>query len=156
MMSLAYAERPARAALAASLAVNVFLLGFTMVRQLPLPEWHASPAARPERPGLFSMRTLEPLLNALPAADAALLRDAFLARRDEILAARRGFQEAMEPLRAEIRRDPVDPDRLKDAMETARYKRQQFLPIVEQVLLRAVPEMSPQGRQVLSNFHVAN
>lgn len=152
MIDIALLRRPLRLALAASLAVNLFLVavvGGQQIRRhlaspsgdLPVGFWSLDGSPAPQ---------VVQILAALPAGDAAVLREAIAAHREQLVAARAEFARAMQVVRTEIARTPVDGDRLRDAIEQARRARQAFGPMLQAILVTAVPRMSEQGRQVLS------
>jgi hypothetical protein len=84
-----------------------------------------------------------------------VLREVIAERREQLAAARAEFARAMQAVRAEIARTPVDADRLRDTIEQARRARQAFGPMLQAILVAAVPRMSEQGRQVLSQYPIS-
>jgi len=150
----ALTPRRLRLILGLSLALNLFLLAFVAGQR-----WRAHRLellAVQSGPGLMLSPDPEGALARLEAvlspADAAILRAAVAERLGPLLDARRGFVAAIARARAEVARDPVNPAALQDAIAEARRERQRFGPLLEALLLEAVPRMSPQGRRVLAQF----
>ncbi|MBR0681708.1 periplasmic heavy metal sensor [Roseomonas eburnea] len=148
--------RRLRLILGVSIALNLFLAAFVGGQR-----WRArglEMLALQPGPGLMEQGAPDPegtlahLVRALPPADAAILRASVRARMFELLDARRGFVEAAAAAREEVARDPVNPAALQAAIAEARRQRLRFGPLLEAVLLEAVPRMSPEGRRVLAQF----
>jgi uncharacterized membrane protein len=145
-----------RAILAVSIALNLFLVALVGAQR-----WRAVQQQRMavpvigalERRGLQDPQgTLQQLAGRLPRDDAALLLGASRERLAELLSARASFISAVEQAREEIARDPVDSFALQAAIAEARRQRQRLGPVLEDILLDAVPRMTPEGRRVLSQM----
>ncbi|GGJ35400.1 periplasmic heavy metal sensor [Neoroseomonas lacus] len=145
-----------RVFLAVSIALNLFLVALVGAQR-----WRAVHVQRIAMPavGLLEGRgiqdpegTLQQFGAGLSSDDAAILRGAVRARLGELLNARRGFVAAVERTREEIARDPIDPVALREAIVEARRQRQRFGPVLESILLDAVPRMTPEGRRALSRI----
>lgn len=143
-----------RGILVASVAVNLFLAAIVaaqgwqavQLRRMAVPAITAL-----ERQGLREPEgTLERLGAELSRDDAAILLGAARARLAALLSVKVDFAAAVEHARQEIVRDPVDPVRLRSAIAEARRQRQRFGPLLEDIVLDAVPRMSPEGRRMLS------
>jgi uncharacterized membrane protein len=149
-------QRPLRLALVASLAANLFLVavvGGQQIRrylaapgELPVGFWSPDGSPAPQ---------VVQILAALPASDAALLREAIAEHRERLAAARADFARAMQAVRGVIAQTPVDAERLRAAIEEARRARQAFGPMLQAILVTAVPRMSEQGRLVLSQYPIS-
>jgi uncharacterized membrane protein len=146
-----------RGILVVSIAVNLFLAALVgaqrwqavQLRRMAVPAISAL-----ERQGLQAPETtLERLGAALSRDDAAILLGAARARLGTLLSMKADFVAAAEHVRREIARDPVDPAGLRVAIAEARRQRQRFGPLLEDIVLDAVPRMSPEGRRVLSQVH---
>jgi uncharacterized membrane protein len=157
MIDAALTRSPVRIALVASLALNLLLIAVVGGQQLrrlvagfpvdePVGFWSEDGSPTP---------AVAQILAALPTGDAALLREAIAAHREQLAGIRAEFARAMQGVRAEIARTPADAERLREAIETARRARQAFGPILQAILLAAVPRMSEQGRQVLSQYRLS-
>jgi len=137
-----------------SIAMNLFLMALvgaqawraTQLRRMALPA-----ISEFERLGLQDPEgTVRRLGAGLSRDDAAILVGAARARIDALLGVKADFVAAVEHARAEVARDPVDSAALRSAIEEARRQRQRFGPLLEDILLDAVPRMSPQGRRELA------
>jgi uncharacterized protein YhaN len=143
-----------RVILAVSIALNLFLVALVGAQR-----WRAVQVQRMATPAIGlgegrGMRdpegTLQEFLARLSPSDAAILQAVARARLGELLNARRDFVSAVERARAEIGRDSIDLTALREAMAEARRQRQRFGPLLEGILLDAVPRMTPEGRRALS------
>lgn len=148
-----------RAILTVSIALNLFLLAIVGAQR-----WRVLHMQRMSLPvsSLVEGRaiqdpegTLQDYLHGLSPQDAAILEGATRARLGEILNARREFTAAIERARVEIARDPVDPAAVRAAIVEARQQRQRFGPVLEGILIDAVPRMSVEGRRTLAQAHRA-
>jgi hypothetical protein len=142
-----------------SIALNLFLVALVgaqgwqaiQLRRMAVPAISAL-----ERQGLQDPEgTLERLGGQLSRDDAAILLGAARARLGALLSVQADFVAAVERTRAEIARDPIDPDGLRAAIAEARRQRQRFGPLLEDILLDAVPRMTPDGRRVVSQMRGA-
>lgn len=143
-----------RAILAVSIALNLFLGALVGAQR-----WRAVQLQRLATPavGLVEGRgiqdpegTLQEFLARLSPDDAAILQGAARARLGALMNARRDFVAAAQRTREAIVRDPVDPAAVREAIAEARRQRQRFGPLLEDILLDAVPRMTPEGRRVLA------
>lgn len=145
-----------RGILVVSIAVNLFLVALVgaqrwqavQLRRMAMPAISAL-----EKQGLREPETmLEQLGAGLSRDDAAILLGAARARLRALLSVKADFASAVERAREEIARDPVDPAGLRSAIAEARRQRQRFGPLLEDIVLDAVPRMTPEGRRVLSQM----
>lgn len=125
--------------LIASLALNVFLgaaMGTHFFRG-PKP---------PPRPGTIILDMAE----ALPEADARILRQAYDARRSELEVdnSRRGFEEMHQALSAE----PFDPAAFLQVTGEFRARQDHMHRVTSEILADALPRLSPEGRKRLAEF----
>jgi uncharacterized membrane protein len=127
-----------------SVALNIFLAGF-LLAQL----W--SGHAQPEPEALAPREILRELTRQLPPADAEYLRRAFISRVPELVRLRREARTASEQVRADIGAVPLDTGKLRAAFEATRAAREKLRPLIEQALLEALPQMSDEGRRILSH-----
>jgi len=141
-----------RVILAVSIALNLFLVALVGAQR-----WRAVQRMATSVSGLIEAQgmhdpegTLQDFVARLSRDDAAILQSAARARMGELLKARRDFVAAVQRTRAEIARDPVDPTGVREAISEARRQRQRFGPLLEGILLDAVPRMTPEGRRALS------
>jgi uncharacterized membrane protein len=146
-MSLAHAlsspgAPTARYWLFGSLALNLFLIGIAsalLIREPEIP--NRSIGARIER-----------LASTLPPSDADKLRGEFIAKRDAVNGSRSAYDKARDGIRAVLRREPFDTTAMGDAMTKARAARQEFDQVMHGIMIKAAGEMSPVGRQKLSEW----
>ena len=133
--------------LAAGLSVilNVFLIGFLSAQAL----LDHTPA--PETPPREILRQLG---EKLPSADAEHLRRAFATRLPELARARRAARTASDTVHVEISAMPFDANRLRADLDASRAARETLRRLVEQALLEALPQMSDEGRQILSHYRL--
>ena len=136
-------RRWALLAIGFSVALNIFLVGF-LLAQL----W-SSPAPEPE--ALAPREILRQLAKQLPPADAEHLRRAFASRAPELVRTRREVRAASEQVRADIGATPFETTKLRADFEAMRIARERLRPLIEQALLEALPQMSEEGRTILSH-----
>lgn len=141
--------------LVASLALNLFLLGFlgaeaTRSHRRGLLLANGRAAASGEGPIALGRQ----LAAALPPADAGVLRQAFAARLPELARLRRRSQAAAEQVRLDIEAAPYDPGRVRADMLAAREARQAIRPVIEQILQDALPRMSAPGRKAFAEYRI--
>ncbi|WP_044560960.1 periplasmic heavy metal sensor [Azospirillum sp. B4] len=143
-----------RLALILSLALNLFLLAFLGAQQ-----WrqqvalHALPPAIAGTPaGSALANLLSQLAEQLPTEDRRLLRTAFVSHAAQFQEAQARFAAAMDQVRTEVDRTPLDIDALRAAIANAREQRQPMGPVLEDIMMDVLPKMSPEGRHVLSHY----
>jgi uncharacterized membrane protein len=141
-------RRWALLAIGFSVALNIFLVGFLLAQ---LWSHHAQP--EPEAPA--PREVLRQLAERLPRSDAEHLRRAFTSRRTELANARRDARAASERLRADIGAVPFDAERMSADFDASRAARDRLRPLIEQALLEALPQMSEEGRRILSQARLA-
>jgi hypothetical protein len=143
-----------RAILVVSIALNLFLLALVGAQG-----WQAAQLRREAMPAISALErqglqdpegTLRRLGAELSRDDAAVLVGAARARLSVLLSVKADFALAVERAREAVARDPVDPASLRSAIAEARRHRQRFGPLLEDILLDALPRMTPEGRRVLS------
>ncbi|WP_439594893.1 periplasmic heavy metal sensor [Falsiroseomonas sp.] len=140
-----------RLALLASLALNLFAGGY-----LAAQAWRG--AAPAEIAGLaleLSERPLRRLMEALPEADAAQLRQAFVPRRQAVLARFMAQREALMAVRRELLREVVDPASLASTLAVVQQGRADLAVELAALVQEVAPRMSPEGRRVLAEFRLA-
>ncbi len=143
-----------RGILVVSIALNLFLVALVGAQA-----WQAAKLRRMAVPAISALErqalqdpegTLARLGAGLSRDDAAILLDAARARVSALLSVKADYVSAVEHAREEIARDPADPAGLRSAIAEARRQRQRFGPLLEDILLDAVPRMTPAGRRALS------
>lgn len=130
-----------RYALYASLALNLFVVGFFGAHWLGL-SWHAPPHGGPET-------VLDRLSAHLPDKDKAVLRDGWQADRNKLAGLFTDLQNARRVVRTKLTADPFEREALAAAVADARAKRQAYEQELQAVILEAVPKFSAEGRSRL-------
>lgn len=131
-----------QAALLLSLALNVFLAAYAG------GQWAGS-----HEPGILRMnpqRTIERLASRLPAADAALLRDAYRSREAGIAAVRKDYAEAAGQTLQLLAQPRLDLPALREAVAAVREHRRRMDELVAGALLAAVENMPAETRAALA------
>ncbi|MBB6252392.1 periplasmic heavy metal sensor [Nitrospirillum iridis] len=143
-----------RLALILSLALNLFLLAFVGAQQ-----WRQQAALRALPPSIARtpagnvLATLFGQLAAqLPPDDRRLLRSAILSHTPQLEQTQARFAAAMDQVRTEIDRTPLDTAALRAAMAQAREQRQPLGPVLEDIVMEVLPQMSAEGRHILSRY----
>ncbi|HLI12965.1 MAG TPA: periplasmic heavy metal sensor [Alphaproteobacteria bacterium] len=126
-----------------SLALNVFLIGFVVAR-LVRPEWR-SPRPPPGGPDAIVAR----LSSKLDGKDAATLRAAFDSDKADLTQRFAELQSARRELRTKLMAEPFDHEALAKAMADLRTRHDAFIAEVQDALLKAVDQLSPEGRRRL-------
>ncbi len=135
---------PARLLLPVSLFLNVFLGAAVAVHLLGAP---------PRSPGPPSPAAImEEMAATLPAADAALLREAFTANAADLEAADAVMRRMPERIADALARPDFDPGRLREVFAAGRDARARMDAAIEAVLIQAAGRMSPEGRRRLSEW----
>ncbi len=124
------------AILIASLAVNLFLVGFFvsgMVARQPV--------------GGFGIGALREAAAVLPEAVQADLRAAFEAEQDEIRLRMEGVVEARLAVRDAFLDDPYDPERVAQALSRVRQETNAVQQILQDTMAEAAAELTPRQRR---------
>jgi len=128
-----------------SLALNMFLLGAMVSHGGPHGPPHGPPDPR---------HLVERLAADLPAADAAILWQAYEAHRPTLDA--RHAHDPRDAMRQAIqdglRADPFDPEALIGRLAEIDQDEQRFHRHIERHLIDAIATMSPEGRHRLAAF----
>jgi len=153
--------RSLRIILSISIALNLFLLAFVAGQRWRARglEMMAIQSAAPMLGGRNlndRMPALQRLYAALPPEDASILREAVEARMPALLAAQQGFLDAAEEVRQAIAHDPLVPEALQASITAARRERQTAGPLLDALMMDAIPRMSAEGRRILSNYRPAS
>jgi uncharacterized membrane protein len=130
-------------ALIASLALNLFVLARLATPLLLGP-------ADPPPPEAMLPHLVEELAAALPAADAALLRQTFDGHAANIAGTSRAVAAAHEQVRAALAADPFDEAALAAALDQLRDAEQALHGAVRQTVLDIAPRLSPEARHALA------
>ncbi|MGE5539368.1 MAG: periplasmic heavy metal sensor [Gemmatimonas sp.] len=132
-----------RIALLASVALNLLLAGVIGV-------WVARPMFRGPAPQPEFGRVIDRMANRLPDSDAAVLRRAYDAHREEIARLGQNVRRTRERVRAALRADPFDAGALAAAMGEMRAARNGVEDAIQSVMREGAAEMSPEGRRTLA------
>lgn len=128
--------------LAASLAVNAFLIALMMVTRHGPPG--PPPGAPPPPAELIAHMTRH-----LPDADAAIFRDAMAPHMDRLRADHEKLRHLPDVLRAELAAETPDRARLRETFAELNAIRDYFSDAMVEATLEAAPRMSPEGREAL-------
>ena len=131
--------------LVASMAANVFLVGF-----IGAEAWRVVRRGGGLASTALTDVALPRILERLPPADGRLVGDAFARRLPELAELQRRAREAVERLRAEMARSPFDPEGVRAAMRELREARSRLSGVLEEILVDVLPRMSDEGRRILS------
>jgi hypothetical protein len=137
-----------RLVLGLSLALNLFVAGYLAARHWGGPAGAGDPLLM----GGDAERPLRRLFQAMPEADAAVLRAALQARRPTLREMVQGQRAAMVTVRAEIARPVLDEAALAEAMRAAQAGRGRMVETLAALLREVVPHLSPEGRSALAGF----
>ncbi len=145
----AQAERGGRALLLASLALNLFFVGAAGAL---LVRHSLAPPAAPAVIDRSAAGRIERLAATLPDADARTLRETFRADTAHVEAAQADYRASQEVVRAALRREPFDTERLRAAMGQSRAARQKFDESLQNLIASAAARMSAAGRSKLADW----
>jgi uncharacterized membrane protein len=127
-----------------SLALNLFFIGVAVamaVRTPAKPRWDPNVFVRVER-----------IAEALPPADANIVRQAMQANHDAIDKAQTAYYAAREDIHETLRQDPFKVADMRAAMAKMRAARQAYDEVVQNVFADAAPKMSSAGRHGLADW----
>jgi uncharacterized membrane protein len=124
-----------------SLFLNVVLASYVAVQAL---------VAQPQRPSPRGpQQMVARLAERLPPSDAAILREAYLAREAEILAAEMAGQRARARMTEILRRPELDLEALRAASKEMRAQRNRISELISEVLDETMQRIAPEARQKL-------
>jgi uncharacterized membrane protein len=127
-----------------SLALNLFFIGIAValaVRPAPPPRWNRNVLVR-----------IEWVADTLPAADAAILRDAVQARQGAIESAQKNYRDARNHIRETLRKQPFIEQDMRAAMAATRAARQNYDEVLQGMFADAAAKMSPEGRRAMADW----
>jgi uncharacterized membrane protein len=132
--------------LTASLSLNVFLVTSIAVGLA----WHGF--RRPPPPPPDPLEIADDMASGLPAADAAILRQAF-ADRSAVFARARGLHaDTPARIRQVLEQPEYDPRALQAIFVEARAAHEAMDTALEATVTEAVGRMSPEGRHKLAEW----
>jgi Spy/CpxP family protein refolding chaperone len=124
-----------------SLFLNVVLGSYIAVQAL---------VAQPQRPPQRGpQQMVARLAERLPPSDAAILREAYLAREAEILAAEMAAQRARARLTEILGRPELDLEALRAASKEMRAQRNRISELISETLDETMQRIAPEARQKL-------
>ena len=126
---------------ALSLALNVFL-GTVLALREPGPKHPLRPFGPPD-----PIKIAERMSRDLPAADAAILRNAFIAHSAEFAELRSKAGGFPDHLRAVLTSEPFNAQAVSVAAQAVIAEHSAFESKVSTVLVEALSAMSPEGRR---------
>jgi uncharacterized membrane protein len=127
--------------------VNLFLAGWALTQGFGPTYTNTKPDPAPEQ-------VAEQIAEALPAADAELVRLAFADKRQSLVEARAKYLVALDHVRVAIDANPFDRQALDQAIIELRQTRQAERTIFGETIMDVVPKMSPQGRHAFVVTHM--
>jgi len=133
----------------ASLALNLFLIGAAGALAM---RHYAAPAATSAPVDRSIAGRIGRIAATLPAADADILRAAFLADGAQVTAAQAALRKAQEDVRQALRTEPFDISALRAAMTETRAARQTFDQLLYDLVSRAAAKMTGTGRNKLADW----
>lgn len=136
-------RRWGRLLLIASLSLNLLLAGV-------LGAWAVRPLFHGPSPSFEFGRMIERMSHRLSSADAAALRHAYDAHRQEMGKLRDSVRDARRKVRRALRADPFDPSALKSAMDEVRTTRSAMEESMQNVISDGAASMSEEGRRRLA------
>ncbi len=155
-------QRLIQTALLASVGLNLFLVGTMVPRWLAPKPPHGERMGMigPEGPGgaggfggpLFAMRRM---LDDLPEADAAILKDHFGTDMERFTDKAKSFRDRIDKLRDLMQADPFDPVALRTELESAAAERQAMEKAQTDSIIEVLGKLSPEGRRRLAEMRPA-
>jgi hypothetical protein len=125
-----------------SLFLNVVLGSYIAVQAL---------VAQPQRlPPRGPQQMIARLAERLPPGDAAILREAYLAREHEILAAEMATQRARARITEILGRPELDLEALRAASKEMRTQRSRIGELISEVFDETMQRIAPEARQKLA------
>jgi uncharacterized membrane protein len=125
-----------------SLFLNVLLGSYVAVQTL---------IAEPRRPGPGGpQQMLAKLAERLPPSDAEIVREAYLAREPEILAAEMASRRAMTRAKEIVGRPELDMDALRVAAKDIAEQRTRLRELVFGIMIETMQHISPEARMKLA------
>jgi uncharacterized membrane protein len=131
----------ASALLLGSLFLNVVLGSYVAVQAL---------IAEPRRPPGGPQQMLARLVERLPPADAAIVREAYLAKEPDILAAEMASQRARARAKEIVGRPELDMDALRVAAKDIGEQRMRLRELVFGLMIETMQHISPETRMKLA------
>jgi uncharacterized membrane protein len=131
-----------RAAIVASVALNLFFLGL-------IGAWQGRALFGPPPPGPSIPRMLAGTLRNLPDADRQLLEQVFQSRRHEIGQLAEGLRHTRGDMSRALRRPDFDPADFDAKAMAAREARSRLDAALQDVYRDAAKDMTPEGRDRL-------
>jgi uncharacterized membrane protein len=144
MTGRATPSRTLRWAFLVSLALNLFFIGASAthaVRNQIESSGHFKPGLR-----------LDAMVDTLPPSDGAKLRAALDADMAKVAASHDAYRKAQDRARAALGAEPFDRVAFETALADIRARRQDLQQVLQTVVLKAAPDMSPEGRRRLGEW----
>ncbi len=131
-----------------SLALNLFFVGIAVALAI-------RPSASPPAWDRDVFVRVTRVAEALPPADADLLRGQIKTNRDAIEQAQTKYHTARDVIRETLRQEPFDAGAMRAAMASTRAARQLFDQTIQGVFATAAAQMSSDGRHTLADWRSA-
>jgi uncharacterized membrane protein len=137
-------SRLLRWAFLVSLALNLFFIGASATHAV---------RSQIDSPGHFKPGLrLDAMVDTLPPADGAKLRAALDADLAKVTATHSAYRKAQDVARQALGAEPFDRVAFEAALADIRAKRQDLQQVVQAVVVKAAPDMSPEGRRRLGEW----
>jgi uncharacterized membrane protein len=121
----------------ASLALNIVVAGFLLQR------WIDTPARSPQR---AAERAATAAIGRLPPEVRDPLLDAVLARQPELDSAIRELRRSRREVRAAMRAEPLDAERVRTALATTRERSAALLLLIDGIIVDKLPGIPAEAR----------
>ena len=143
MTAVGSPSRLLRWAFLVSLALNLFFIGVSATHAVrnQIETGHYKPGLK-----------LDAMVATLPAADGAKLRAALDADMDKVTGAVAAYRQAQAKARAALQTEPFDQAALDGALADIRVRREAVQRVLQAVVSKAAPAMSPDGRKRMAEW----
>jgi hypothetical protein len=85
----------------------------------------------------------------MSSSDAAIIRQAFEARRPEFQERNREMDDAYGAVRAALKAEPLDLDLVKESFNGILTARHDMTQTVQETIIDAAPKLTPEGREAI-------
>jgi uncharacterized membrane protein len=137
----------------ASLALNAFFITGFITHALHDRHGPFGPPGPPGAPGMpMPDRMVEDLAQTLSEPDATILKQAYNAQRDVILADLAATEKMPESVRTLLAAEPFDPDQLRAALAQGFQARQKLETDISEIAATTLGKISADGRRRILSF----
>jgi hypothetical protein len=137
----------------ASLALNAFFITGFLTHALHDRHGPFGPPGPPGAQGMpMADRMVEELAQTLSEPDATILKQAYNAQREVILADLTATDKMLESVRGVLAAEPFDPEQLRSAMAQGFQARQKLETDIGEVAISTLGKISADGRRRILSF----